>query len=128
MDFVKQSKEFLNRAYQENIAGAKELLSKNVILEMGGNNKLSGTHKGRNGFFANFSRMMELSNGSYEMTHEYDWLNGNSKAVLIAQECAEKDGEVIYFDRVIQYDFDNEKIVRIKIYEGDPANVDKTFR
>lgn len=128
MDFVKQTKEFINRAYKGNIDGAKELLDENVTLEMGGDNKLSGNHIGRSAFFENFGRMMELSNGTYQMDNEYDWLNGNSKAVLIAQESVEKDGQRIYFDRVIQYNYSNGKIIRVKIYEGDPIVANNAFR
>ncbi len=128
MDYVKQTKEFINRAYTGDIEGAKEMLSTDIVLEMGGKNQLSGQHIGRDGFFENFGKLLEITNGTYKMTKEYDWLNGTNRAVLIAQEFAERNGKKYYFDRVVEYVFTDDKISKVKIYEGDPFNVDEVFR
>ncbi|WP_298545812.1 hypothetical protein [uncultured Aquimarina sp.] len=128
MNFVRKVKEFINKAYQGKITEARDMLHENVLLEMSGNNQLSGKHYGKDVFFENFSKMLALSNGTYKITKEYDWLNGEDKCLLIAEEFIERDGTMYYFDRVIQYDFEKDKISKVRIYEGNPSVVNEAFR
>ncbi|WP_350286963.1 nuclear transport factor 2 family protein [uncultured Croceitalea sp.] len=127
MDYVKKAQEFLDKAYSGDMDGAREMLHEDMVLKMGGNSALAGEHQGKDGFFGNFGKMMELSQGSYKLTKVHEWVNADKKALLIAEEYVEKNGKEYKFDRIVQYSFDGDLINYVRIYEGDPEIADAAF-
>lgn len=127
MDYVKKAQEFLDKAYSGDMDGARAMLHENLVLKMGGNTALAGEHNGKDEFFANFGRMMELSQGSYKLTKVHEWVNADNKALLIAEEYVQKNGKEYIFDRIVQYGFEGELINYVRIYEGDSKIADAAF-
>ncbi|WP_350287366.1 hypothetical protein [uncultured Croceitalea sp.] len=127
MDYVKKAQEFLDKAYSGNIDGARAMLDEKLILKMGGTTALAGEHHGKDQFFANFGKMMELSQGSYKLTKVHEWVNADKKALLIAEEYVQKNGREYVFDRIVQYSFEGELINYVRIYEGDSQIADAAF-
>ena len=127
MDYGKKSQEFIDKAYSGNIEGAKEMLHPDLTLVMGGTTSLAGEHKGKEAFFGNFGKMMELSQGSYKLTKVHEWINANEKALLIAEESVAKNGKEYVFDRIIEYGYKDGLIYHVRIYEGNPEIVDAAF-
>ncbi|WP_046755998.1 nuclear transport factor 2-like protein [Kordia jejudonensis] len=127
MNYVKKAQEFLDKAYSGDTEGASEILHDKLKLQMVGNTALAGIHKGKEAFFANFGKMMELSQGSYKLTKTHEWINAENKALLMAEEYVNKNGKEYYFDRIIQYSFKDGLINFIRIYEGNPEIADIAF-
>lgn len=94
---------------------------------MNGNNKLSGIQIGKPAFFEAYERMMQITQFSYKMIEETEWLEGHSRAVVLAVETATKNNVSYHFNRAIDYQIQEEKIQAIKIYEGEPITVDLIF-
>ncbi len=124
---IETAQKYLSAVYAGDIPAATALLDPTIRLEMNGNNVLSGTYTGTHAFFATFGEMMALTGNTYKMEEAIEWLEGEERAVLFALESAEKDGKKYVFQRVIDYQIQNEKIVAIKIYEGEPLIADMVF-
>ncbi len=124
---VEMAKAYLDAAYNNDIQKAKTFLSENIIMKMGGNNVLAGTYKGKEAFMEVFGRMLAMTNYTYKMKEAVEWLEGEKRALLIAVEQAEKDGEVHTFKRIIDYVIDKDVITEIRIFELQPEVVDVVF-
>lgn len=118
---------YLKAIYQKDYETANNLLAENITLTMNGNNKLSGIRIGKPAFFEAFERMMQLTQFSYKMIDEIEWLEGHSRALLLAVETATKNNVSYHFNRAIDYQIQDGKIQAIKIYEGEPVTVDLIF-
>ncbi|GAA4277301.1 nuclear transport factor 2-like protein [Aquimarina mytili] len=127
MKNIEIAKKYLNAAYSGDIATAKSLLDENVKLTMNGNNEISGITNGREPFFASFGKMLQLTNNTYNLDEQVEWLEGQERAILIAKESAIRNDEKFEFSRVIDYIIKEGIIKEIKIYEGDPTIADKAF-
>ncbi|MDX2188316.1 MAG: hypothetical protein SFY32_00505 [Bacteroidota bacterium] len=127
MQKINLVQQYIQAAYEGNVEKAASFLSEDISLVMGGKNQLTGKHKGIPAFFAAFKAMLELTGFSYKLEKKQDWLESDTRVILIAQESAEKQGQRHYFDRVIEYYFEHNVIQRITIYEASPEITDWVF-
>ncbi len=119
---------YLNAAYSGDIENAKSLLADDITLVMGGNNELSGTYVGPAKFMEGFGKMLEITNNTYQMKEQIEWLEGKNRCILITEEQAEKNGEAHTFKRVVDYQIKDGKIKAIQLYEGNPEITDNVFK
>lgn len=127
MKKVEIAQKYLNSVYKGDIETATQMLDPSIKLTMEGNNQMSGVYSGIDAFFSAFGKMMDLTDNTYQMESQIEWLEGETRAVLFALESAIKDGKPYNFRRVIDYQIENEKIVEITIYEGEPTIADIVF-
>ncbi len=119
---------YLNAAYSGDIVKAKSLLADDITLVMGGNNELSGTYVGPEKFMEGFGKMLQITNNTYQMKEQIEWLEGEHRTILITEEQAEKKGELHIFKRVVDYQIEEGKIKAIQLYEGNPEITDNVFK
>ncbi|MGB5819559.1 MAG: hypothetical protein WBG90_08745 [Saonia sp.] len=127
MKNIEIAQKYLNAAYSGDIATAKSVLDANIKLTMNGNNEVSGTTIGREPFFKSFGKMLQLTNNTYNLDEQVEWLEGHRRAVLIAKESAIRNDKKLEFGRVIDYIIKEGVIKEIKIYEGEPTIADIAF-
>ena len=120
-------KQYMAAAYTGNIAAAGEFLTEDVELIMSGQNQLGKTFKGREDFFGAFGKMMEITNGTYKLVEEKQWFENDNFVALFATESGAKNGIDLFYDRIVLYQFDKEKIKNIRIFEGNSEIVDALF-
>ena len=127
MKNTKIAKNYLEAAYSNEIEKAKSFLSENITLRMGGENALAGTYTGKDEFFGAFGKMLEMSNYTYKMIEQVEWLEGENRTILMTIEQVEKNGKEVAFERVVDYKIENSLISEITIYEAQPEKVDILF-
>lgn len=121
------AQQYLAAVYSGDLTSAASRLSPDIELVMGGGGVLSGTHRGRQSFFAAFARMQDITGGTYRLTEQLAWTEDADRAILLASEEAHRGNEHLQFDRVIVYEVANDCITRIRIFEGDPAAAHRAF-
>ena len=121
------AQQYLEAAYNKDIEKAKSYLSDDITLLMGGNNKLAGSYVGKDQFFATFGKMLEMTNFTYHLQEQVEWLEGKNRTLLLAIEEAERNGKKFEFKRAIDYQIQEDKIATVTIYEAAPQVVDQLF-
>lgn len=120
-------KQYMEAAYTGNISSAREFLTDDVALIMSGKNLLGNTFSGKENLFSAFGKMMDITNGTYKLVEEKQWLENDNFVALFATETGRKNGVDLFYDRIILYQFDQNKIKSIRVFEGNSEIVDLLF-
>jgi ketosteroid isomerase-like protein len=112
------------RARARDINGMAALMAEDVVVHAPGRTSVGGDHKGRDGFFAFFSRLQELSNGTL-MPEVHAVLGEGEHAVALVQVMAEREGRTAGWNQVNVYHVHDGLISEVWITPADTNRWDE---
>lgn len=113
-------------ARQDFAEGAK-VFAPDVVYEVPGANALSGRYQGPEAVMGYFSRLMELTRGTYEIP-DMLWLACGDRIALSTRNHASIADRSLEWSEVIIFHFDNGLKKHIGLFQADQAAVDAFLR
>jgi ketosteroid isomerase-like protein len=105
------------------MAALNELFAQDVVWHLGGNNQLSGEHKGRDAVFAAFAKSVTLSGGTFKV-ELHDVVANDEHAVALTRATASREGRSIDVGDVDVYHVKGGKVTEMWSFTGDQAATD----
>ena len=105
------------------MAALNELFAPDVVWHLGGNNQLSGTHKGRDAVFAAFAKSVTLSGGTFKV-ELHDVVANDEHAVALTRATASREGRSIDVGDVDVYHIKGGKVTEMWSFTADQAATD----
>lgn len=118
-------------AYQRLMAegdaiAARAVFATDVEYVVPGDNPLSRIYRGPDAVMGYFSRLMQLTGGSYRIT-AMKWLVCGEKVILETRNAADLRGRSLTWDEAILFEFKNGLKQRIEMFQARQADVDAFF-
>jgi len=105
------------------MAALTDLFSQDVVWHLGGNNQLSGEHKGRDAVFATFARSATLSGGTFKV-ELHDVVANDEHAVALNRSTGSREGRSLDAGDVDVYHVKDGKITEMWSFTDDQAATD----
>lgn len=102
-----------------------ELWSDDVVLHYGGDNPVSGTYEGKAEVAGAYSKMSELTGGTFGAIELHDVLASDDHVVVLARVGAEREGHRLEWRGVDVYHVAGGRIREIWIHVTDQYAVDE---
>jgi ketosteroid isomerase-like protein len=97
-----------------------------ITWEVGGRNPLSGTYQGVDEVFGVFGRLFEATGGNFRVT-VVDVCANDRHAMCLTESTVEMGGQTYTDEGMACYDMRDGKIVRARLFDGDPYQTDQIF-
>ncbi|MDX1932039.1 MAG: nuclear transport factor 2 family protein [Capsulimonadales bacterium] len=119
------------RAYQKamaegDFAGAAAIFDPEVRYIVPGNNRLSGDYTGVEAVMGYFARLMELTGGTYAITH-MNWLVCEEDVLLETRNTARIGENELTWDEAILFRFVEGRKKVITLFQADQEAVDRFY-
>jgi uncharacterized protein len=118
-------------SYQASMANGdfnagRTIFAPDVRYIVPGKNVLSGTFSGPDDVMGYFGRLMQVTNGSYEII-EMNWLVCGEKVILETKNRATMGERNLTWDEAILFEFEGGLKKRIEMFQADQTAVDHFF-
>lgn len=100
------------------------IISPNVIWHQPGNNQFSGTYKNMSSVGPMLGKMMEVSNGSFSITHAYHYMENDDWVAITLEFSGKSNGIQLKQPGVDLIRIEGGKIVEIRLFSSDPEQED----
>ncbi|MCX2863359.1 nuclear transport factor 2 family protein [Paucibacter sp. PLA-PC-4] len=124
MNSIDIAKTYIKAVQTGDQATLGALISPEVIWHQPGSNQFSGTHRGMAQVGPMLGKMMEVSGGTFAITHASHYMaNGDWVAIMI-EFAGERDGFKLKQAGVDALRIEGGKIVEVRLFSSDQAQED----
>lgn len=102
-----------------------ELWSDDIVLHYGGDNPVSGTHRGKAEVGSAYRTMAELTDGTFGVVELHDMLASDDHVVVLTRVGAERQGHRLEWAGIDVYHVADDRIQEIWIHVTDQYAVDE---
>lgn len=123
-----QNEEIVRRGYKAfstgDMATLGELMAPDVVVNVPGNNLISGEFSGQEAVFARYGKLFALSGGTMNAELEDVQVEGDSRVVATHHATAEREGKSLDVRQMLAFTIEDGKIVRVDESSTDQAAQD----
>ena len=122
------NEELVRKGYESFLAGdlaaLNDLFADDIVWHAPGRNKLAGTYRGKDEVFGVFSKLFELTAGTFKLDI-HDILADDEHAVVLATATAEFEGRKLDDNGVQVFHISDGKVTEQWLHAGDAYAVDE---
>ena len=107
---------------QRDIETLRELIAEDAVQTMVGDNVVSGEFKGLDHILGMYGTLAELTNGTYSVTIEETFTDGNGTVVVVHRQTAERNGKRLDNRQALVFKIEGGKVVSLTDSSDDPGD------
>lgn len=115
-------------SYPAQLDDTAPLLSPNVVYTVPGHHKLSGVFQGRDEVRRHIAKLVDYSNGTFEVLKWMDWMLGESHITALQYAQAQNAGSIYRGHHLYLLESDSDdRLSDIKVFFEDQPAADRFF-
>jgi ketosteroid isomerase-like protein len=111
---------------RQDFAEGTRIFASDVLYVVPGSNPLSGKYEGPEAVMGYFGRLMQITDGSYEIS-DMLWLTCEDRVTLVTRNHATIAGHKFAWDEAIVFEFIDGVKKRVDLYQAEQVAVDHFF-